>query len=251
MKMSDAVEQARIKGLGGIIFTDHMDIDTPTDDDTFIFDPIEQQSAIDNIREKAGIDILKGIEIGLQPHALTKVSPYLKGATFDQIIASIHFVDKVDPYHQREYYEGKDEIQAYGRYLQNIYECITKYADFDILGHYDYIVRYAPYKKKVILYEDFSEIIDQILIFLAKEGKALEVNSNTYRDKYGKAPYLDQAILKRYKELGGESVSMGSDAHDLYRIGEKFPEFSELIKSCGFKYVTHFKGREKVFVKID
>jgi len=250
MKMSEAVTRTKQVGLPGIIFTDHMDVDTPTHDTTFMFDPNEQQAAIDSLQNRNGIEVLKGIEIGLQPHTLGRIPAYLKGASFDQVIVSIHFVDGVDPYHQ-PYYDGKDFIQAYGRYLETIYECITLYKDFDILGHYDYIARYAPYDKRSIFHADFPEQFDLILKYLAQEGKAIEINTNTYREKCGGVPTLDTAVIRRFKELGGESVSLGSDAHDLHRIGEQFSRYSQVVKSCGFDYITHFKGRERVFVKID
>ncbi|MCK9628249.1 MAG: histidinol-phosphatase HisJ family protein [Bacteroidales bacterium] len=249
MKMADAVEKVRIEGLGGIVFTDHMDIDTPTKDRTFMFKPEEQQAAIDKLENAEGTEILKGIEIGLQPQVLNKIKRYIGDSSFDQVIASVHFVDGVDPYHQ-PYYDGKNFIQAYGRYLDVIYECITTYTDFDILGHYDYIARYAPYAEKSIYYTDFSMQLDRILKFLASEGKALEINTNTYREKCGGVPELDTVVLCRFRELGGEFVSLGSDSHDLNRIGEQFSHYSEIIKSCGFDSVTHFKKRKAEKVRI-
>ncbi len=249
MKMADAVEKVKIEGLGGIIFTDHMDIDTPTQDRTFMFDPEEQQAAIDNLENREGIEVLKGIEIGMQPQVLDQLDRYIGKSSFDQVIASVHFVDGVDPYHQ-PYYDGKNFTKAYGRYLDIIYQCITSYRDFDILGHYDYIARYAPYTERSIYYRDFPIQLDRILKFLASEGKALEINTNTYREKCGGVPQLDTDVLRRFRELGGEYVSLGSDAHDLNRIGEQFALYSLVIKSCGFDTITHFKGRKANRVKI-
>ncbi|MEA5004893.1 MAG: histidinol-phosphatase HisJ family protein [Rikenellaceae bacterium] len=250
MKMADAVEKVRFEGLGGIAFTDHMDIDTPTKDRTFMFNPGEQQAAIDKLENEEEIEILKGIEIGLQPQVLDQIETLIGQSSFDQVIASVHFVDGVDPYHQ-PYYDGKDFIQAYGRYLDIIYECITSYRGFDILGHYDYIARYAPYTKKSLYYRDFPIQFDRILKFLASEGKALEINTNTYREKCGGVPKFDTDVLNRFRELGGEYVSLGSDAHDLNRIGEQFSHYSRIIKSCGFESITHFKGRKAKKIKID
>jgi len=50
--------------------------------------------------------------------------------------------------------------------------------------------------------------------------------------------------------LGGKYVSLGSDAHDLERIGENFAYYSHLIKDCGFEYITHFKKREPELIMI-
>jgi len=249
IKMKDAIERAFQTGLGGITFTDHLDIDTPTQDRSFMFNPAEQQAAIDILKKRESIEVLKGIEVGLQPHTLEKVADYLEGSVFDQVIISVHFVDGVDPYHQ-PYYDGKDLKMAYGRYLDIIFDCITKYKDFDILGHFDYIARYAPYWQKSMLYADFPVQFDRILSTLASQGKALEINTGTYREKNGSKPTLDSFVLKRFKELGGKYVSLGSDAHDLERIGENFSYYSHLIKNCGFEYITHFKKREPELIMI-
>jgi len=249
MSMEKAVEQTVASGLSGLIFTDHLDINTPTGDTRFMFDPKAQQQNIDKLKEGYEIEILKGIEVGLQPHTLDAVSEFVNGYNFDTIIASVHFIDRIDPY-RGPYYLDKDLKSAYGRYLETIYFCISQFKNFDVLGHFDYITRYAPYKEKAILYSKFPEILDQILIFLAREGKALEINTNTYRERNSLTPFLDINVLKRFKEVGGEVVTLGSDAHDAWRIGEKFKQYSELIKSCGFSHIAHYKNREACFTSI-
>jgi len=249
MSMEQALEKIKTAGLAGIIFTDHQDINTPSGDKRFMFDPAIQQQKIDQMKEQYDIPILKGIEIGLQPHTIEDAAAFVNGYRFDTIIASVHFVDGIDPYHDH-YYDIRDIKMAYGRYLETIYYCITKFANFDVLGHYDYITRYAPYRERVILYSRFKDILDQILTFLAREGKALEINTNTYREKNGATPYLDVNVLKRFKEVGGEIVTLGSDAHDSWRIGEKFVQYSEIIKDCGFRYIAHFQNREAQFTSI-
>ncbi|MEN6618442.1 MAG: histidinol-phosphatase HisJ family protein [Rikenellaceae bacterium] len=249
MTMEQAVKRAIASGLSGLIITDHLDIKAPKDGDNFKFDPEVQQKRIESLNSMYDIEILKGIEVGLQLHTMDEVTAFVGKYKFDQIIASVHFIDGIDPYY-RAYYVGKDADTAYGRYLETIYLCISQFRNFDILGHYDYITRYAPYEEKAILYSRFGEILDQILIILAKEGKALEINTNTYREKNSAIPFLDTDVLKRFKELGGEAVSLGSDAHDQERIGEKFAYYTEIIKSCGFRHIAHFKNREVQFISI-
>jgi len=249
MTMEQAVERAIACDLSGVIITDHLDIKAPKGDDSFLFDPVVQQKKIETLNASNNIEVLKGIEVGMQLHTIDAIMAFVDKYEFDQIIASVHFIDGVDPYNGA-YYIGKDVDTAYGRYLETIYLCIKQYNNFDILGHYDYITRYAPYKERVILHSKYGEILDQILIFLAKEGKALEINTNTYREKNGAIPVLDINVLKRFKEIGGEAVSLGSDAHDAERIGEKFCEFKAVIKNCGFKYIAHYKNRKAEFTSI-
>lgn len=249
MTMEQAVEKAVALGLSGVIITDHLDIKAPKGDDSYLFNPDAQQKKIEYLKSFHDIEILKGIEVGMQLHTIDENTTFTDKYNFDQIIASVHFIDGIDPYHGA-YYVGKDIYTAYRRYLETIYLCISRFRNFDVLGHYDYITRYAPFDERVILHSKYSEILDQILIFLAKEGKAFEINTNTYRNNNGAIPFLDVNVLKRFKELGGEAVSLGSDAHDSERIGEKFGEYKEVIKSCGFKYIAHFKNRQAQFTSI-
>ncbi|MFA6769962.1 MAG: histidinol-phosphatase HisJ family protein [Bacteroidales bacterium] len=259
-KIEEMVAVAASQGLAGIAITDHLDLKVPDGDTRFTFDIAIQQQEIDKLRasynsspksnselkpNQNSFKILKGIEIGLQPHNLKEIKEYLKGYKFDTIIASIHFVDGVDPYHG-DYYKGLTEKKAYGRYLELFHELITAYPDFDVLGHYDYIARYAPYENCTILYKDYSDIFDSIFKYLAYNGKALEINTNTYRTRNGKTPTLDPHILKRYLDLGGEFITIGSDAHTPDRIAEEFSHYLKMMYDCGFKYVTHYNERKPI-----
>ncbi len=258
MKIEELLAVAASEGLAGIAITDHLDLKTPEEDNRFTFDIAMQQRVIEELRGNYELDvqdgtnkieILKGIEIGLQPHNLEETKEYIKGFDFDTVIASLHFVDGVDPYHGG-YYEGLSEKKAYGRYLELFYELINAYPDFDVLGHYDYIARYSPYSNSSIRYIEYSDIFDSIFKYLAHNGKALEINTNTYRTRNGKTPALDPHILKRYLDLGGEFITMGSDAHTPNRVGEQFLHYLKIAHDSGFKYITHFKDRKPVPRKI-
>ncbi len=250
MTMESAINSAIRKGLGGIIFTDHYDVDPPPSIIAFDFQPEAQQFAIDQIRGKyPDFEVLKGIEVGIQKGSLEKIESFVSRYKFDTIIASVHFVNGLDPYFG-DYYKRYDWHDAYRNYLLNILECISEYDNFDTVGHFDYIVRYSPYKQKVMKYSDFADEFEAIFKVLKDKGKALEVNTNTYRAKYGEAPKLDEEVLKRYKKSGGEFISLCSDAHDDYRVAENFKNYGEIIKSAGFSYITHFKERHPVLTKI-
>ena len=250
MSLGQAAETAAALDLGGISVTDHLDLDAPRSNDEFIFDIREQQSAIGSMREKyPGIKIFKGIEVGLQPGSIEKTRSFISGHNFDIIIASIHFIDGEDPYYG-DYYNGKGYKEAYGRALEIMYRTAVEFKDFDVLGHFDYIARYAPYDVREIRYSEFGDRLDPLLNFLAKEGKAFEINTNTYRERNGHIPELDTAILKRFRELGGEALSLGSDAHDKIRIAENFKTYSEVALRCGFRYIVHFEERRPCYTAI-
>ena len=214
--------EAVLKGLSGIAFTDHCDFFVPEskkNDEVIIsetFDVSAQQEEIDRVQDlERSLKILKGIEIGLHENHHEDILRTLKGNSFDQVIASVHYLDGVDPFYGG-YYEGKDCKEAYGHYLETIYKEMTWLKDFDIMGHYDYVVRYAPYEQTCMRYRDFSDIT------------------------------LDNEVLIRYRELGGEIVSLGSDSHDPGRVGHGFGHFALLLKSLGFRWTAHYEKRKLV-----
>ena len=203
------------KGLGGLCFTDHNDIYVP--DETMSInshasdrlDIKAQQAEIDRVQEMfPEIKILKGIELGMHPMCRQDIRDLVAANHFDQVIVSVHYVGDTDPYFGG-YYRGRDWKTAYGGYLETIAEEIKAVEDFDIVGHYDYIVRYCDYEQVDLLYKDFSDIFDDIFRYIIHNGKALEINTKSYQDFNGRRPSLDKNILMRYREMGGEIVSFG------------------------------------------
>lgn len=244
---------AKNKGLGGICFSDHCDFYVPPMKASFedlvpeYFNVTEQQAEIDRVQELCGNDfkILKGIEIGMYEECHEQIRTTLNDNDFDQIVASVHYIDQTDPYYGG-FYDGKDWKQAYERYLETIYREMTWLQDFDIMAHYDYVARYAPYTQASILYRDFSDILDEMFRYLISEGKALEINTKSYQDYNGRTPRLDTELLLRYKDMGGEIISLGSDSHDPIRTGDKFGHYAALLKSLGFRWTAHYEKRKLV-----
>lgn len=240
-------------GLGGICFSDHCDFYVPPMKADFedlqkeYFNVCEQQAEIDRVQGLIGdkTKILKGIEIGMYEECHEQIRKTLTGNSFDQVLASVHYIEQTDPYYGG-YYDSKDWKAAYGGYLETIYREMTWLGDFDIMGHYDYIVRYAPYPESSIRYRDFSDIFDEMFRYLIHEGKALEINTKSYEGHRGRTVELDHNVLLRYREMGGEIISLGSDSHEPSRVGHSFPHFAALLKSLGFRWTAHYEARKLV-----
>lgn len=252
------VNSAIGKGLAGVCFTDHCDFFVPPMKAKYeeyvpeVFDVEARNAEIDKVNAKCPRDFLvfKGIEIGVQKSERDKIAAHLEKYSFDEIIASVHYLDDTDPF-WGGYYEGKTWRYAYGHYLETLYDEMVWLGDrFDIMGHYDYVTRYAPYPECSILYKDFPDILDSMLKYLAENGKALEINTKTYQDFKGRTPVLDKNILMRYRELGGEIISLGSDSHDADRVGFNFERTAALVSRCGFRYLAHFDNRKPVMLPI-
>ena len=197
MDIVDAVKTAYERGLGGLCLTDHLDFDPPAGVADFTFDVPSQQAAIDEDAEFMGLNgsggkygdfqLLKGVEIGLQDKSMSTIRKVLADNRFDCVIASLHLIDGHDPYFG-DYYRPYDWKYAYGHYLEEFDRLIRVMPDFDILGHYDYIVRYPDYKEVTIYYSDFADVLDSILTFLVQNGKTLEINTKTYQLYRGRHP---------------------------------------------------------------
>jgi histidinol phosphate phosphatase HisJ family len=249
MDAEEAIKRAFELGLDGIAFTDHVDLDYPGNE-IFNFDIQGYSNYIDSLKNKYTdkIKVLKGIEIGIQPQVTAENIKLSESTDFDFIIGSIHVIDKMDPY-TGEYYQGKTKEEAYSRYLQAIYGGTLSFKKYDVIGHIGYIRRYGDIKDRSMDYRDYSDILDKILSEVIQEGKGIEVNTSGLRGILG-TTIPDDSILKRYRELGGEIITIGSDAHAPKDIGSNFSEVCELLKHIGYKYTCHFVNRKPVFDKL-
>ena len=197
---------------------------------------------------KDKIDILWGIELGLQPHVAKENLEIAQTYPFDFIIGSTHIVDHIDIYYP-SFYEGRTERSAYRRYFECTLENINTNVDYDVYGHLDYVVRYGPNKNLSYTYQKYAELIDEILRKLIEKGKGIELNMAGF--KYGLGhPNPTEDILKRYRELGGEIITIGSDGHKPEQIAWDYEKVPELLRQAGFEYYTVFKNRKPEFIKL-
>lgn len=234
------------KKLDGICFTDHIDYDYPGPT-PFTFDPKQYFQTLLPLREayRGQICVHIGVELGLQPHLGQRYDEFLSMGDFDQVIASSHVAHGVDPYYP-EFYEGKTEREAYLEYFESILENIQAIQNFDVYGHLDYVVRYGPTKNQNYSYSQYSEIIDEILRTLIARGKGIELNMAGF--KYGLShPNPCEEILKRYRALGGEILTLGADAHAPEHVAYDYHRLHGILSEAGFRHYTVFQKRNPVF----
>lgn len=246
MSMSDACIKAMELGLKEIAFTDHVDLDWP--DNLFpTFDISALGKYINEIMEiqekfRAFLTVKKGVEIGLQPHTLEQCSKIVSSYPFDFVIASIHIVGRKDS-SLPAYFENKNKEQSFMRYYEEILSLVEAFDEFSVLGHLDYVKRYSPYPYKDDDHTIGNDIIDEILKTLIRKNKGIEVNTSGYRHiSNSPMPHFD--VIKRYKELGGKIITLGSDAHHTRYIGLNFREALMGIKGAGFNHLTTFSNLE-------
>jgi len=257
--MENQIEAALAKGLHTICFTDHMDLDSPfpncPDKDVFIVDYDEYRKKYLEMKELYGgrINLLFGIEIGLTCLIKDKVDAWLAAHTdFDYIIGSTHSVDGLDPYFD-SYYEQYPELGGYRRYFETVLENVNSFDNYDSFGHLDFALRYGPFpadgstprQTAGWYYREYREIIDEALRVLIRKDKALEINTSALRKGFPETnPGRD--ILSRYRELGGELVTIGADAHFASAVAYGFDQAQAMLTSCGFNSYAVFTGRKPV-----
>ncbi len=249
-RMEATVRRAVEIGLPVLTFTDHIDWDYPVDGLTFDFDISRYMEEIESLQKKyAGkIELLKGVELGLQPQLKDRYEKLLRDYPFDFAIGSQHLVNNMDPYYP-ETFEGKTDAEVYLDYFHDMLEDVRAFHSFDSMGHLDYVVRYGKSKAHSYSYRAYAEIIDEILKLLVKYNIAIELNTCGLRKQLG-FPNPHPDILKRYRELGGTLVTVGSDSHKPYYLGYAFDTAQKILLSCGFTHYCYFKNREPKFVKL-
>lgn len=248
--MHSMVEAAIACGLDGICITDHLDYDYPDEPDMFTLDLPAYCGQIHKLQsEYAGrLAVRRGIELGLQPHLAKRQNKLLTEYSFDFIIGSSHVVHGNDPYYPA-FYEGRTEAEAYREYFSSIIENAQAFDDFDVYGHIDYVVRYGPNKNKEYTYARYADIIDEALQYLIEHGKGIEINTAGF--KYGLGhPHPTEDIIRRYRELGGEIITIGSDAHAPEHVAYDFAKVPAILQEAGFRYYTVFKERKPQFLPL-
>lgn len=256
----DMADEAVRKGLKTICFTDHFDKDDLEWGEEGIFDVdayfVEMQKLQEEYAGKLNIRI--GIELGLRTYLKDYYEELTKKYPFDFVIGSVHNVPYkkdaegkilyTDPAAEKLFTDRTDK-EAYRLMMETTLENVRTSDCFQTLGHLDYVVRYGKSREKEYSYTDYADIIDEILKLLIEKEKGLEVNSAGL--KYGLPfahPHPD--VLKHYRELGGEIITIGADAHKPEHIAYDFTKAEEILKSCGFKYYTEFFEQKPVFKQL-
>ena len=240
MKAADALERAAKLGVGAV-FTEHEDMDFPGEKG-FTFSPEDYWKKYEALRGE-GERLRLGVELGMQEGLAEKNRAFVKKAPFDQIIGSIHTLLGFDLYYET-LYEGREKDEVYRLYLRAMASCVRSHGAFiDILAHIDYIARYAAYRDAELTYAVYGEEIDEVLAALIETDTVLELNTRRFDAPQGKASLVP--IFRRYRELGGREVTLGSDAHDACAVAFAFCEAQDLAESLGLRIVTFFARRKE------
>lgn len=252
--MEEMILQGIRLGLTTLCFTEHMDMDyvneNPEESDLFELNTDSYLYELATLKQKykERIRLLFGVELGVQPHLKKELSLYAKSFPFDFIIASSHLCNGRDPYFP-SFYEGRSDEEAYREYFVSILDNLKTFGNFDVYGHLDYVVRYGASRDADYCYDKYKDILDQILEKLLSMEKGIEVNTGAIGYHLKELNPCND-ILRRYRRLGGEIITVGSDAHRPQDMARGFDRAAEILTQCGFRYYTTFENRMPEFHRI-
>lgn len=248
--MEDQVKQSILLGFDEIVMTDHHEAAAGAKEYKLQTDITDYIALFNHIKAKYKdqINLKLGAEIGYEARGQAIIEKFIESNPFEFIICSLHSLEGEDFYFGN-FFKGRTKKESYRAYFEGVKQCIQQFENFDVFGHMDFICRYGDYADKSLDYLDYQEIIDEILTLLVDRSKGIELNTSGIRYKMGHMhPRFD--IIKRYNELGGEIITIGSDAHTTKDVGAEYDKARELLKQAGFKYFTTFTHRKPEFRKL-
>lgn len=245
-------ETACAKGIRALAFTDHLEMDAFYRDS---FDRTAIQAYFEVAKAKSAFSgrliVCNGAELGQAIYDLPVTEKLLGTMKYDIVIGSIHNLPDVQDFY---YMDFSDESIDYYALLDEYFSLELKLAEwngFDTLAHLTYPLRYivGNYGKPVDMTR-YDEIIDEILLTLIKNEKALEINTAGLRQPIG-ITSPDEKIVSRYKQLGGSLITIGSDAHFAEHLGAGIEQGYELALKCGFDKIALYQNREPTLIPIE
>ena len=231
--MEQSCERAIEVGLPAIAFTEHADWALVHEGQHSV-DMAGYFDAIERCRAKfKDLRILTGVELG-EPHWFPReTAEVLAAGPLDQVHGSIHCIRLggrlVDASQFRER-PGIDFHEAVREYFHETLAMVESGQPFETLAHIDYPKRYwldglAPYRE-----EDYEAEIRAILVAAARTGRVLEVNTTR-----GRTLCPDITVVRWWREVGGQAVQYGSDAHQPDKVAEGFKLATQMVEAAGFK----------------
>jgi len=256
--MENIVKKAIEIKLDELCFSDHVDYGIKLDVDDFIKLNDQEKASnkrlfnvdyptyfqrIKELQEKydGQVIIKKGLEFGMQIHTIPQFKKLYDRYPIDFIILSCHQVEDKE-FWTYDFQHGKTADEYISRYYQEIYDCITLYKDYSVLGHLDMIQRYTTPRYP---FEKSKEIITKILKQVIKDGKGIEVNTSSFHYKLSDL-MPEKSILQLYYELGGNIITVGSDCHSADRLGDHIAYIYQELKEIGFMYFTTFENMNPI-----
>ena len=235
-------------GLELLTTTEHVDFD-PRDDCYAHYDQARHVAQREWVRERSfgKLRVLIGVEVDYQSRYEGEVRDFLNGAAYDLVIGSVHYAGGAFLFGPA-FFEAP-EGTSYAAYFEQALRAVRS-GLFDVLGHLDIVKRYGVEHYGPFQPARYAGQIDALLRACVETGTGLEINTSGYRGPPGEA-FPSLPVLKRYRELGGELLTIGSDAHTVADLGRDIPLAIELARQAGFTRIAAFVDRQPFWLPID
>ena len=244
--LAEMAEHAVAMGLSELCITDHCDL---LDSHANRVHEYDWAPAVAQFRETAArfegrLKLKLGVEFGMGHLCPAESEAILSQPALDFVIGSVHNLCEEKggtDFYYVEYHTPQDCFAALDDYFDSLDKLVqTDY--YDVLGHIIYPLRYMHGLGSM---EPYYDRIAALVRTAVERGKGIEVN--TYR---GKTVDEWRPVLERYKNAGGEIVTVGSDAHRPEHVGLGVRETYDLLKDVGFRYVAVYDKRKPEMVKL-
>ncbi len=247
----EMVQAAVRLGMMHYALTDHVDLgDFPDPDFDLEATVTGAAELIPALRTKYSdsIDLIYGVELGQAVHDREAAAKLISENDYDFVLGSVHNIRGHDDFYFLDPAKY-DPVKLLDTYFDELLET-AEWNGADILAHITYPLRYFSGDYGIdIDMSRYSPVIDRIFITLIKNDKGIEINTSGLRQKLGKT-MPDAGMIKRYHDLGGRLLTIGSDAHCTDDLGKGIAEGIQIAKECGFGEVAVYKKREPQFIKI-
>ena len=247
-------EAARDHGMDMVLFTDHVDMCSAETGAVAPYWPTCRAKMATAYRDltadpPTGIEVRFGIELGEIHHCPEVAAEAAARPELDMVLGSLHNLrGTMDFYYYP--YASEDECDALNRkYLAELLE-MCGYGCFDVMAHVGYTTRYMRKRgfSTQVTAERYHDELTALFRQLIEQGRGIEVNTSGLRQ--GGTTYPEESCLRLYRELGGEILSVGSDAHESADAGAGIRETREWLKTLGFRYVTAYRKRKPEFIAL-
>lgn len=247
----EMAERAAELGIRHYTVTDHLEINLFYDEEFPYEEPAKQSSLIlpPLIEEfKDRLDMHYGVELGQPLHDIELTERMLDSYDYEFIIGSCHMVRGQEDFYYIDY-KKTDPDHLMKLYFEELLE-MAEWGKFDVLGHLTYPLRYIEGEFGIKTDMDkYTPIMEKIFSVLVKNGMGMEINTSGLRQKIGKA-LPDEKYVKMYKDMGGEIITVGSDAHRTEDLGKGIAKGIQIAKNCGFDRIYYYSHRKPVPINI-
>ena len=242
------IARAQQIGLDLLTTTEHVDFD-PRDGCYGHYDQARHMAQRAWVRERSfgRLQVLIGVEIDYQSRYEGAARGFLDGAAYDFVMGSVHYTE--DAFVFGPAFFAAPERVSYGAYFEQALRAVRS-GLFDVLGHLDIVKRYGVEHYGPFQPACYAEQIDALLRACVETGTGIEINTSGYRGP-PREPFPSLPVLRRYRELGGELLTVGSDAHSVEDLGRDIPLAIELAQQAGFRRIAAFVDRQPDRLPID